>query len=371
MVAQTALDRDKADFFRKKPSFVEYILHASQKSERGPFSLIWEFGKLARGRGRLTLPEYVQYGVYDPALSAAERDRFITNTLHWPITSKCCDMTWQAATEDKWLCSHILERTDVPVPATLAVIDKTSRAYPGTRTITTASELRDFALAQQGEPFFAKQNRGIASFGAFLVTEIETDRLHLKGEGWLGYEELMDRFVGSTTYLLQPCQKNHSFFDKYTDNLATVRVCILVTGDEIKTPFAVLKLPTRENIADSFWRSGNLACHLDPETGEIRDARTKDALGTESYPTHPQSGDPLVGEVLPEWDRLLGLVQTCAPIFAPVAYQSMDIALTENGPVLIELNTGGGFDLPQLATGRGFLTEEVCEFFRAHGVKKI
>jgi hypothetical protein len=227
MVDQTALDRDRAEFSRQKPSMLEYILHASQKSERSPFSLIWEFRKLARGRGRLTLQEYVQYGVYDPELSPEDRNRFITNNLHWPITAKCCDMTWQATTEDKWLCSKILEPTDVRVPATLGVIDKTGRAYPGTRKIANASEMRDFVLARQGEPFFAKENRGMVSCGAFMVSEIEPDRLHLKGEGWLEYEELMDRFVGSTSYLLQPCEKNHSFFDKYTDNLSTVRVCIL------------------------------------------------------------------------------------------------------------------------------------------------
>lgn len=368
---QSALDRDKAEFFRQKPSMLEYVLHAAQKSGRSPFSLIWEFGKLARGRGRLTMQEYVQYGVYDPALSAEEKDRFLTNTLHWPITAKCCDMTWQATTEDKWLCSHILERTNVPVPETLAVIDKTVRSYPGTRKITNASELRDFALARQGEPFFAKENRGMVSWGAFLVSEIEPDRLHLTGEGWMGYEELMDRFVGSTSYLLQPCEKNHSFFDKYTDNLSTVRIAILVTPGGIKIPFAVLKLPTRENIADSFWRPGNLACNLDPETGKILDARTKDFFGTESYTTHPQSGDPLVGEVVPQWDRLLEVAHNCSAIFAPVAYQSMDIAMTEDGPLLIEINTGGGFDLLQLASGRGFLTDEVCNFLRAHGYDKV
>jgi hypothetical protein len=49
----------------------------------------------------------------------------------------------------------------------------------------------------------------------------------------------------------------------------------------------------------------------------------------------------------------------------------MDIALTSDGPMLIEINTGGGFDLPQLASGRGFLTDDVCEFFRTCGYDKV
>ena len=36
------------------------------------------------------------------------------------------------------------------MPQTLAVIDRTNRSYPGTRTIGTPAELREFALAHVG-----------------------------------------------------------------------------------------------------------------------------------------------------------------------------------------------------------------------------
>lgn len=49
----------------------------------------------------------------------------------------------------------------------------------------------------------------------------------------------------------------------------------------------------------------------------------------------------------------------------------MDIAIAPAGPMLIEVNTDGAFSLPQLATGRGFLTGEVCEFFRDCGYAKV
>lgn len=371
MTGRHAVSRDKSVYERKKPPIGAYLQHAARKSGRSPIALSLEWTKLHRGRGRLTLPEYVQYGVYGSEYSPEDQGRFITNTLHWPITHLCCDMTWQGTTEDKWLCAHILGRSKVPVPQTLAVIDKTDRVYLNTRKISTPDELRDFALAQNGAPFFGKENRGIASFGAFLALEAERDRLHLKGEGWVDYASCMNELIGATPYLLQTLQRNHSFFDQYTDNLATVRLCILVTDAGVKIPFSVLKVPSRENVADSFWRAGNLACDVDPQTGKIRKARARDPLGTTDCTDHPQSGAPLVGQTVPFWDKVVGLAHACTPIFAPVRYQSMDIAVTPEGPVLIEINTGGGFDLPQLASGRGFLTEDVCDFFRACGYKKV
>ena len=369
--SKTAFARDKEVWSKNKPTTLEYMMHAMEACGRSPLSLMWEYTKLRRQKGKISFPEYVQFGLYDPDMPYEHKLRFITNKQHWPITFKCCDMTWQATTEDKWLCTKILQGSSIAVPESLAVIDKTKRNYPGTQKIMTVDELREFALTNQGQPFFGKENRGMVSFGVFLALEADSDRMHLKGEGWIAYDKFMEQYVGDTSYLIQRCQKNHKFFDKYTDNLATVRVCILVTDDGIKIPFAVLKLPACDQIADSFWRPGNLACNIDPTNGQILDARTRNHLGTESFSNHPVCGEALVDEYLPEWDALLELVHECSLTFSPVRYQSMDIAITDEGPMLIEINTGGGFDLPQLAAGQGMLTDEVVEFFKSHGCRKF
>ena len=368
---ETLRTRDERVFSTAKPTRAEYLRHAAKTSGRGPVALAMEYLRLLRGPGRMTLPEYVQYGLHDPALDDEERRRFITNTLHWPITHQCCDMTWQATTEDSWLCARILEGSGIAMPRTLAVIDRTARAWPGTRTIRTPAELREFALgdARNGAPVFGKENRGVSGFGTFLVREAEGERLHLQGEGWVSCEHFLDTLVGDTVYILQPVERNHPFFERWTEHLATVRICLLLTRDGPKIPFAVLKLPAAGNTSDHFWRKGNLACDVEPRTGVVLRARTKDPLGTTDYTDHPDTGSGIVGETLPGWDDVLDLARACSAVFAPVRYQSMDVAITPRGPVLIEINTGGGFDLPQLASGRGFLTGDVVEFFGECGVR--
>lgn len=258
-----AATRDRIEWSRPKPAQTEYLRHAIAESGRSTFDIVKEVLSLQLGRGKLPLHEYVQYGVYDTKrYSPQDQSRFISNLLHWPITRVCCDMTWQAATEDKWLCSHILETTGIRVPQTLAVIDRSNRCYLGTRKISTAADLSEFVVAQNGQPAFGKENRGICSFGAFLILEGDHDRLHLSGEGWLDYETCMNQFIGATPYLLQRLERNHNFFQRHTDSLATIRICIMLTDEGVKVPFAVLKLPSRDNLADSFWRPGNLACNF-------------------------------------------------------------------------------------------------------------
>jgi hypothetical protein len=79
---------------------------------------------------------------------------------------------------------------------------------------------------------------------------------------------------------------------------------------------------------------------------------------------HPDSGRLLRGLVLPDWYKTIQLCLESAAIFSGLGYQSFDIALTPSGPVVVEVNTGSAFNLSQLVTGRGFLTDRFADFLR-------
>lgn len=368
---ESAWDRDVRLWTERKPPLTRYLQHAVVNSGRSPFSIAREYIRLGRGRGRLTLQEYVQYGVYDPSLNDDERSRFLSERLHWPIVRRCNAIDWQAATEDKWLCAQLLERASLPQPPILAMIDTTERAFPGTRTVRSEREFGEFVrdCCRDGTALFCKPNQGLASYGAFVVDRAERERLHVHGEGWMAYDACFAEFIGGHCYVVQPVQPNHPSLARYTERLATVRVYLLRTEAGVKLPFAALKMAASEHVADNYWRPGNLACDVDPATGAIRSARTKDAFGTTDHHAHPDTGGDLVGERVPRWDDVVALAHECSGIFTPVRYHSMDIAILADGPSIIEVNTGGAFNIPQLAGGRGFLTDQVLEFLRACGFK--
>ncbi|MYE10093.1 MAG: hypothetical protein F4X99_00205 [Gammaproteobacteria bacterium] len=368
---ESAWDRDLRLWTERKPPLTRYLQHAVANSGRSPFSLAREYIGLSRGRGRLTLQEYVQYGVYDPSLGDDERSRFLTEKLHWPIVRRCNDIAWQAATEDKWLCAQLLERAGLPQPPILAMIDTTERTFPGTRTIRSDREFGEFVRGscRDGTALFCKPSHGLASYGAFVVDGAERDRLHVEGEGWMAYDACFAELIGGHCYVVQPMQRNHPSLARYTERLATVRVYVLRTDSGVKLPFAALKMAAPEHVADNYWRPGNLACDVDPITGSIRSARTKDAFGTTDHLEHPHTGARLVGERVPRWEDIVALTLECSSIFAPVRYHSLDVAILAEGLSIIEVNTGGAFNIPQLAAGRGFLTDQVLDLFRACGFK--
>ena len=58
----------------------------------------------------------------------------------------------------------------------------------------------------------------------------------------------------------------------------------------------------------------------------------------------------------------MALTLDAARSFAPFRLQAWDVAVCPDGPLLVELNNGGDFDLPQLATDRGLMDEAFTEF---------
>src|SRR5262249_8062418 len=149
----------------------------------------------------------------------------------------------------------------------------------------------------------------------------------------------------------------------------TVRTMNLVWPDRIDTPITLFKIPVADNVADNYWRSGNLLANVDPASGEIRRVVTGSGASLQEHETHPETGEKLVGLKLPMWFDLLRMNEAAARLYAAVRYQSLDIALTPDGPCVVEINSGGSFKLPQLATGRGFLTPRVRAFFESAGWK--
>lgn len=178
--------REYAQWAGKPLPPAELLTFAANRSGRGVVDIAREMWRLRRGPGQLRMKEYVQYGLYDNTrFTPAQKAEFLSNLEHWKIAAVCCDMSWQATTEDKWLTSHILGPTSVPVPRTLGVIDKGHRSYPDTRVFRTPDDLRGYLSREAEFPLFGKVNRGMVSFGAFLALGADDEAIELKGEGRL------------------------------------------------------------------------------------------------------------------------------------------------------------------------------------------
>ncbi|MCU0856031.1 MAG: hypothetical protein MUF63_14265 [Rhodobacteraceae bacterium] len=362
------LEHDTTQYAQARDnSFQDLLVYAAKKSGRSPLQITREFRQLSKAQGRINMVEYVRTGLYDiNRFSAEERAQFISNDLHWPIAHMCNTRSWQGASEDKVVAGTLLSASGVPVPETLGVLDTSQRVYPGLEKIGSAEGLRNLLNERPGQALFCKVVDGMVSFGAFRIEACDAETITCTGHAPMSHARFMSEFVGDKAYVVQRELINHPTIAPYASFLATVRMVNLVTRSGVKCPAAVIKLPQGGNIADAFWRPGNIACAIDPETGRIRTVARR-GIEMEYLADHPEVAG-LMGLQLPFWSELREINERAALTFAPIRYQSTDIAITATGPVVVELNYGGGFDLPQYAGGRGLLTPEVQAFFEGCGV---
>lgn len=346
------------------------IRYAVAEKKKSIVALVKEMMELSRGAGRLSPRDYFRFQLYDDERHTPEsRKRFLSSSLHWPITDKCSPIEWRATTEDKWLSYRILAGFGLPVPQTQAVVDKTYRTFADDPKISTTAEMEAFLRDTARFPIFAKPNGEMGSFGAFIVTGFEDGKATFSDGRVYSCTELVDDVIGISPYLFQNTIENHEQIRKFASSTATVRTVNLVAPDRVMTPFALLKIPVGDNIADNYWRTGNLVADIDLETGELRRVVRGVGIELEELEDHPDTGDRLLGMTLPYWRELLDLNTAAARLFAPIRYQSLDICLTDSGPMIVEINSGGDTNLPQLAGARGMLTDEVKAFFESCGYK--
>ena len=241
----------------------------------------------------------------------------------------------------------------------------------GIAVARTGAELAELCrvAVEAGDSVFAKPTCWLGGYGALIIDAVEGSRLHLHAEGWIEAETVVRTGMGPWPYLLQICEPADPALADLSARLAVVRIHVWFrdSGPELHWP--VMRAPGRANAFTQTWLPGNLSYALDIESGRVVRAISQPPEGLVVHQEHPESGVALPGYSLPHWEAVLSLAERAARVFAPLRYQSVEIGLGRNGPVVVEVNAGGGFSTWQMASGRGVLEPRFVEFLDECGVR--
>lgn len=328
--------------------------------------------KAMRGPGKLSLHEFFYYLLYDPALPDTSLAHFVGKRTQERIHLACNDVRWYAACHDKLLWSSIMAGAELPIPETIAVFSENKRSgiY---RLVANQSDLARFIRDKINHPLFCKPVDGMFSIGAFRVDDAEGDTLIVNGDDRRSAEDVV-RFMSSLSpagYLLQRALAPAAALAPIIGSaLAAIRFLVLLTGEGPVVESAVTKIPKRNQVADNYWRRGNMLGAIELDTGRLTRVVTGSGPGLRVIGNDPSDDARLVAMDVPDFDAARSLCLKAAAHFPGIRTQSWDVALTAAGPVLLELNFGGDLNLHQLAHHRGILSDTYCRHLRACGYKR-
>lgn len=167
--------------------------------------------------------------------------------------------------------------------------------------------------------------------------------------------------------LLQPRLVNDPALRPLSPNaLSTIRVMTTQRPGEAPRLLAgLLRMGTGKATADNF-AQGGIASAADPETGVIGPARRVDEdHRTYVFTEHPDTGARIVGFRIPRWHEAIRLALTAHERLGPIPCVGWDVAVLEDGPVLIEGNWNPCTKLLQVATQTPLLETEFAGAFGA------
>ncbi len=226
------------------------------------------------------------------------------------------------------------------------------------------------------KPAYSQQGYGAASLAGY---DEATDRLTLLDGGSITVSDFVKRLVQSVDPRFHRPECGCLFQDAFApaaeiraltgwSAICGVRIVCLNSPEEGARPIrAVWKIAVPPNHVDNFslGKYGNLLADVDLATGEI--SRTVSGFWpkTSLLREHPVTGKVLEGFRLPGWDRVLDACRRGGMAFPLMRIQHWDFALTDQGPLMLELNDIGATEMLQLH-GRGILTPETRAFLKRH-----
>lgn len=174
------------------------------------------------------------------------------------------------------------------------------------------------------------------------------------------FEELLKKYPEG--FIAEELIKQSEEMAKFNPtSVNTLRITTVRMDDKVYSE-AFLRVGKMFSLVDNVAKGG-MVCSLNQQTGEI--TQVTDEAGN-VYLVHPDTGYKLVGNFVPRLGEAIEMAEKMANHIPNYRYMGWDLALTDNGWVLVELNAKANTYCIQLTMGRG-IRKDFERFFEKIG----
>lgn len=279
------------------------------------FSILWCAARYGAGHN-----DYLMFGFYE--MNGRQRDTYLTRIRNKKVCETLNDYTFVDEFDDK---NRFNERFSEFI----------RRKAVNAETCTEA----EFEAFLEGlEYIFAKPNHSDSGVG------IEKIRVSDYPEA----KKLLEYLRSKNLVVVEEQIRQHPDMARlHPSSVNSMRIVTDFVDDAVHVAYITAKMGRGDCYCDNN-AQGGLYCRVDPQSGKICSIASDAALNT--FETHPDSGVKFVGYQLPMIPEALELVKKAARVVPQMRHIGWDVAITPDGPAIIEGNEYPGTDLSQLAS---------------------
>lgn len=184
------------------------------------------------------------------------------------------------------------------------------------------------SFLDKNESFMCKPKTGMQGQGVIKLIQTEYKKR----------EDVLSKIIGQG-YILEEVITQHEMLNKLNPNsVNTVRIAVFRKNENVYIIGAVLKTAI-DSVSDNL-ATGGTAMSVDIETG-ITFTKGSSYFSNEEYMFHPVTGTLLVGFQIPFWSEVIEMVTELTKKIHDLRWVSWDVAITPNGPCIVEGNHNG------------------------------
>ena len=300
-------------------------------------------------RGGFTPAEAFRLGLFGPEVSPGRSDQFVSKKSWCRLQAILNPSEWIHLTRDKGIFYRFCLANGIPVPELFALFFREGAGWSacGLR-LQHRADWQELLEEKLPEAFIIKPATGSYSQDVNVFSR--------SGDGFLDFHgrfyrasDIIDWMAGNTRYdcfVLQARLDNHPELVRLsaTKALQTARIISFIDRDgNCRILHAHFKPITGPHLTDTFLEgfTGNVEAPVSLANGRLQSANriAGTGEGVMEVPVHPLTGLPLAGFQLPLWQEACSLVLATAPKFLPLRAIGWDVALTPQGPVILEGNS--------------------------------
>ncbi len=332
-----------------------------------PLAQMRQMIALRFGPGKIAQPEYYAYRLFDPDLTPDQKREFVGRTGSWQLNNRMNPAKLTGArvfVADKVMYTALLQQLGLPTTRTQAVASRT-RHFGRIPALGDPAALRAFLTTQARFPLFAKPCEGRASVGSAMLARIEDGQIVMGNARRANLEAFCAEVFADYPegFIFQTALSQHrTLSDIAGPAIGTIRVVSVRDTDQPRALYAAWKIPSPDAMSDNFWQAGSMLAQVDAR-GLVGNCWAGTGLDGRFIETHPVSGARFSGIRIPHWDAILELAGKAHALFPEFGIIGWDIAVTPDGPVIIEANDNPYHALWQMPEGCGIRNDDFMQVF--------
>jgi len=343
ILSERKLRKHYSDHYKKE------IEHFNQYKDKKPKSIMKrEMRTLQKYWGCYPF-QYIRYGMYKNTckMSVQEMKDYIPNYFAYYIYFPKFYKNYLIISDDKELSFKLFEANNIPQPVTLFQY-KHQLFYNKTKDIISDNEIDMMIEKNQSKVLFFKPTLGLGGRGIWVFNKkdgVFVDDNNKK----LSAELIRKNLKEDDNYLMQEGIIQHEELNKiYPTAVNTFRIMTKTEKGKVKMLFAMLRMGQGGVQLDNASLAG-LVCKINIETGEF------DELGYTSLQRtmteHPDTKFLFKGYKFPYWQDVKDIIIKAAQKIDELGFIGWDVAFSETGPQIIEVNAGAGLEYLQDSHG--------------------